>query len=261
LIIGLLVGVLLIVDTDLLPILSDLFNLLNLISRLVRPLLKLFLGHSLEVLLLLVLQLGVLIVAYLIELLHKLHVMIISRHGCLLLILLILNLFVNYLLLSLLLELWLLELLLSLSVSGIGDLLLMVGSFVNTGILIGSNVLRLDFRYLLLKLATLQLLLLLEEHLILLLLLLLLLDLLLLLLGVRNQGRRLLSSKTGLLLLLLVHGKVVDLWLRVFGGDVLSSVLCLLLVALIHHLLQLHLIGQLLLADDWGLVLLLLLLL
>ena len=165
----LLVGVLLIVDTDLLTILlSDLFNLLNLSSCLVRPLLKLFLGHSLEVLLLLlVLQLGVLIVTYLVELLHKLHVVIISRHsGLLLLILLILNLFVNHLLLSLLLllELWLLELLLSLSVlCGIGDLLLMsVGSFVNTGILISSNVLRLDLRYLLLKLATFQLLLLLE---------------------------------------------------------------------------------------------------
>lgn len=34
----------------------------------------------------------------------------------------------------------------------------------------------------------------------------------------------------------------------------------LLLAALIHHLLELHLIGQLLLTDDWGLVLLLLLL-
>jgi hypothetical protein len=266
LIIGLLVGVLLVVDTDLLAILlGDLFNLLNLISSLVRPLLKLFLGHSLEVLLLLlVLQLGVLVVAYLVELLHKLHVMVISRHSSLLLILLVLNLFVNYLLLSLLLlELWLLELLLSLSeLCGIGDLLLMVGGFVNTGILIGGDILRLDFGYLLLKLATFKLLLLLEEHLILLLLLDLLL--LLLLLGVRNQGLRLvpLTSETGLLLLLLVRRKVVDLWLRVFGRKVLGSILCLLLLTtLVHHLLELHLIGQLLLADDWGLLVLLLLLL
>lgn len=269
-IIGLLVGVLLVVDTDLLVILlGDLFNLLDLISCLLRPLLKLFLGHSLEVLLLLlILQLGVLVVAYLVELLHKLHVVIISRHCGLLLSLLVLNLFVNHLLLSLLLlELWLLELL-SLSVLcayGIGDLLM--GSFVNTGILIGGNILRLDFRYLLLKLATLQLLLLLEEHLVLLLLLLLLLDLLLLLLlGVRNQGLRLvpLTSNTGLLLskLLLVRRKVVDLWLRVFGWKVLSSILCLLLLTtLVHHLLQFHLIGQLLLADDWSLWVLLLLLL
>lgn len=215
LIIGLLVGVLLIVDTDLLAVLlGDLFNLLDLISCLLRPLLELFLGHCLEVLLLLllILQLGVLVVAHLVELLHKLHVVIISRHSsCLLLILLVLDLLVYHLLLSLLLlELWLLELLLSLSILsayGIGDLLLMEGSFVYTGVLICGDVLRLDFRYLLLKLATLQLLLLLEEHLVLLLLLLLLLDLLLLLLlGVRNQGLRLvpLTSNTGLLLLLMV---------------------------------------------------------
>ena len=259
LVIGLLLGVLLFGDSDLLPILSNLVNLLDLIGCL--PLLELFLGHLLDILLLLIFQLGILIIAYLVELLHKLHVMVISRHGCLLLILLVLDLFVDNLLLSLLLELWLLELLLSLSVCVIGHLLLMVGGFVNTGILIGSNVLRLDLGNLLLELATLQLLLMLEKHLILLLLCLLLLDmLLLLLLRVGNQGRRLLSSETGLLLVLLLLNSI-DLWLRALGWEVLSSILDLLLVAMIHHLLKLHLVGELLLADDWRLVLLLLLLL
>ena len=135
--------------------------------------------------------------------------MVVSGHSSLLLVLLVLHLLINHLLLGLLLlELWLLELLLGLVLlllCSIGDLLLVVGSLIHTGVLIGCDILRLDFWQLLLKLTVLQLLLLLEEHLVLLLLLLLLLERLwLLLLGVGDDGLRLvpLASKTGLLLLL-----------------------------------------------------------